>query len=373
MGQSKTPGLALRVTREGAPGQANLCLAAAVAVLCCSLSGCVYPSMRLRRFEKSRSNLVAPACATADICRGGADFWVVNARPCCVRAERFTPEQLGYGRIEPSSRAIQPLDRTAFLAGMDPTVPLCIFVHGYGYDFKLGLEDAHWAYFHLQQAAGDQRFQFLFFSWPTELEGPMLLPRLPGDVRVKEMRADITAHYLAWLLNSLPPAQSVCLIGHSLGARTVAGALHLLGGGEGAVPAFALPPSAPRRLHAVLLAPATGHEWFSHGHKFGMAPLAAQQILVLQNPRDAVLWWYPLVAWRCARCLGRHGLTRQDRRELGPAAEKIRVISVGRYLGWQHELPAYFGSSPITKLIGSALQFEPTEYRQNEGGRYGTR
>lgn len=364
---------ALPLTRVGATGPANLWLSTVVAIIYCSLSGSVYSAMRLTRFEKSRSNLAAPARSSADICCGWeAGFWVVNARPCCVRAERFAPEQLGYGRIEPSSGAIQSLDRAAFLAGIDPAVPLCIFVHGYGSDFKRGLDDAHFAYLHLLQEVEDQRFQFLLFSWPTELDGSLLLP-LPRDVRVKQMRADITAHYLVWLLRHFPPAQPICLIGYSLGARTVASALHLLGGGVGAIPGFTQPPSESRRLHAVFVAAATGHEWFSPGHKFEMAPLAAQQILVLQNPRDPALWLYPLVAWDCARCLGRHGLTRQDRRELGPSAEKIRVISVGRYLGWQHELQAYFRSSTITKLIGSALQFNPAECRQCEGVKHGTK
>lgn len=120
------------------PGQ--LCGALALLVVPC-VSGCIAPGPRLALFPRDFCD--TPASPHADGCATAAvDFWVVNARPCCVQSETFAPEQLTYGRFEASTEKLRPVSLTTFLGAVDPAVPLCILIHGYGVKDHSAMVDA---------------------------------------------------------------------------------------------------------------------------------------------------------------------------------------------------------------------------------------
>jgi hypothetical protein len=313
------------------------------------LAGCVSPPITTPAFSAAR--LSRPGSIHTD----DADFDVVDARACCDSDGKFAPEQLSLGRIGLSEGEFEPISLEAFTNETGSNVPICILVHGYGFNMERSVEDARWAISRLRRAAGDQPVRFMLFHWPSELENSIPWPLLPRDIRLKEAKADVGGHYLAWLIGQFPPDQPVCIVGHSLGCRVGACALHLLGGGEAMLAGFSSGDGADRPVNAVFVAAAIDHDWLCPGERYGASSQVAQDILVLKNPKDSSLRWYPLLKTRPGESLGRSGVSPDDMKKLSAVGDQIRVISVEDEVGSNHNFRNYMESESVVNLIVSAF------------------
>lgn len=127
----------------------------------------------------------------------------------------------------------------ATLAGLPARAPVVILVHGKGYRPGDPALDPHALIF--APRSGHARSRYI--SWPRRLgfalPGPNAAPGLclpfgwdsQGDLWRATAAADAAAHKLArlvQLLHRLAPERRVDLIGHSLGARVILGAVPLL-------------------------------------------------------------------------------------------------------------------------------------------------
>jgi hypothetical protein len=127
----------------------------------------------------------------------------------------------------------------ARLAALPPGVPVVVVLHGKGYDPAHPRRDPHRLIFAPRAWHGRSRH----VSWPRRLGFALPGPRpalglciafgwrSTGDLWSATARADQTALMLARLVQIIrraDPARRVDLIGHSLGARVILGALPLL-------------------------------------------------------------------------------------------------------------------------------------------------
>lgn len=331
-----------------------------------TLAGCVSPPNTSPAFPTASIPL-------PDSLRQGDDtFWVVDASACCLTASDFTPEQLSYSRIGLSEGQLEPTSLEALTAETDSTVPICILVHGYGYSTERSTEDARWAISHIRRAANGQPIRFVSFYWPSELEHSIPWPLLPRDMRIKGNRADVAGHYLAWLTDQFPPHQPVCIVGHSLGCRVAACALHLLGGGEAMLAGYSAEHQVDRPINAILMAAAIDEDWLCPGKRYGASTHTANEILVLTNRKDSSLRWYPLLNVRPGGSLGRGGLSPDDLTKLNAVGERIRVVSVEDEVGSNHNFRNYMESETVANLVVGAIEYSvrptpPSESTANMG------
>ena len=107
--------------------------------------------------------------------------------------------------------------------------------------------------------------------------------------------------YLAWLTDQIHPDVSVGMFGLSFGPRLITAALHHLGGGSidgRCLQARTHPTRKPVRI--ALAAAALDAHWLQPGQRHGQALTQVEHALILVNPKDPVLRWYP-------HLYGRHG------------------------------------------------------------------
>lgn len=166
----------------------------------------------------------------------------------------------------------------------------------------------------------------------------------------------MAGHYLAWLIDQFPPEQPVCIVGHSLGCRVAACALHLLSDGDATPSRPSSPHSDDRPINAVFVAAAIDHDWMCPGERYGEAANGAREILVLTNSKDCCLKWYPFLKRPRNASLGYAGVTQEDLKMLGTTGERIRVVSVENEVGVNHRFRTYLNSDRVAELIASALQ-----------------
>jgi pimeloyl-ACP methyl ester carboxylesterase len=179
------------------------------------------------------------------------------------------------------------------------------------------------------------------------------------------------------LIAQLPPEQPVSLVGHSLGARTVASTLQLLATGQSE--GYQLPQLAgqQRRVRAVFAAGAVDHHLLNPGERYGNALSATEGLLNLRNSDDLVLTLYPLHRPFTVPPLGRIGLTSTDRWQLGEWNSKITELELSPMLGRRHLWEHFYhqprlaaAMAPYVYFADSPLQFStggPSTYQRQAG------
>ena len=122
-----------------------------VSIAAVSLVGCVSPPITIPAFPNASVPL------SDSLHRDDDKICVVDARACCRMAGDFTPEQLSFSRIGTAKGELEHSSLGVLTAETDLTVPICILVHGYGFDMERSVEDARWAISRIRRAAGVRR------------------------------------------------------------------------------------------------------------------------------------------------------------------------------------------------------------------------
>jgi len=276
-------------------------------------------------------------------------IWVISTR----RAPAFSSGASGdagfhYWLLGADNQWL-PSDRKQFLAADDPNVPTCFFMHGNRTDRQGAVKDAWPVFRDYQKLAQGKPFRFVIWSWPSNRIGRRNRP----DVQIKAARADLQSYYLANLLNEIKPNVSVSLVGYSFGARAIAGASHILGGGRIAGRGLSSPVTdRSGSMRAVLVAAAMGCDWLREGHRNGMAMAQFDRVLITRNACDSALRWYPrMYCKRGPQALGYVGPSCPTL--LGAARQKMKTLDVTSQVGKSHDWSRYFFKSNLRKHLDS--------------------
>ena len=230
-------------------------------------------------------------------------------------------------------------DAESFFETQNPEIPLVVFSPGYTSTISDTIETGM-SLVRLYQPG--QNCRTVFWSWPAE----KIRCRLAPDIRDKITVTVASGDYLAMFLNRLKPESQVSMVGFSFGNRIICDAVARLGDDR---------PDG-MQIHLVLTASATDRGWLVSGSRHGDVPRLAEKILILFNPEDQALMFYPLLYGNGSRpdALGRFGppMTR-----IAPEyRNRIEVINVQRYVGKMHQT-VYHLRTPVFRQRMNDLLF----------------
>jgi hypothetical protein len=138
----------------------------------------------------------------------------------------------------------------------------------------------------------------------------------------------------------MPAETHVSLVGFSLGARIVTGALHILGGGtlhDHGLAERVNPDRAP--MNVVLMSAALHAHWLGEGRYHGQAMTQVNRMLLLNNCADPAMRYYRFIDRSRPQALGYRGPGC-----IGPEhAAKIVNRDLSRQIGSHHDLFCYLG------------------------------
>lgn len=223
-------------------------------------------------------------------------------------------------------------------------VPTVVFLHGNDTDANEAVAKGMYAYQSICSEVGDKPFRYVIWSWPAD----RMCRRHRDDAQLKAAYGDADSYYLATWLSGLRPETKISLVGHSFGPRVIAGALHMLAGGE--LAGQRLPESTVNAwttkkrnpIRAVLLSAATDSNSLAPNGRQGLALSLIDQVLITRNGCDTALRWYP-------KLYGRTGPNAIG--FVGPCgvgdAEKVTVVDVSCTAGKTHDYRNYCSASNV--------------------------
>jgi hypothetical protein len=282
------------------------------------------------------------------------EYWIASSWRC----RQMAPHGCACGDLDfyhvGGGTGTQLLNRAAFAASLTPGVPVCIVVHGSFTNWKSLCDDCAPVFRWIRSGAPQRPLHVLFYTWPSE-GGITYEPHI--DVGILGARASFNSIYLAELVARIPPGHPVCLVGHSHGARLVAAALHVLGGGEVDNVRLTWPAPPDLRIRGVLVAGALDHHWLDPGKRFEMALCRTECLLILRNDHDIVLTFYPLRKPFSKRAIGERGLSNRDLCRLGPLASKVAVLDVTRLVESGHMWQHYYNCPQIAGAVAPYVYY----------------
>ena len=284
------------------------------------------------------------------------DYWIVSSRDCRPRDQkRGSSACLKYFHRTPE-QGLFPTDHATFTSSLSPEIPVCFVIHGSFNRWSDIVNESRLINRWIRSATPDQPLQIVFFTWPSN---GYLTVFVPLEVNMLGRRSSRHALYLAQMITELPPQQAVSLIGHSHGARNVASTMHLLAGGsiEGGY-RMAAGAACPRRIRAVLMAPAIDHHWLNPGERYGMALHPPEKVLIVRNPCDLPLAFYVLRKPFGAAALGRSGLSQHDRMQLDGLNAKLSELDGTPFAGSGHAWSNYYMHPGLASGLISHLNFQ---------------
>jgi esterase/lipase superfamily enzyme len=299
--------------------------------------------------------LLAAAIARADESPRG-QTWLIDTRcleRCDAAAESL--QSFGFRRMD-DCRWTAAAAEDFFAAVADaPALPVVVFIHGNNTDAAEAVEKGLFVRRSIRAAACRDDFHFVIWSWPAE----RTCRRHRADAELKADRADDESRLLAVWLDRLPPRAKVSLIGHSFGPRIIAGALHLLAGGEFA--GGKLPPETiaawtegnRNPIRAVLLAAAFDADSFAPGGEHSLALSLVEDAVVTRNCRDRILRWYTRTDCSAGEAMGLVGPRGvQD-------ADNLRVLDVSCSVGRKHDWRCYCSAADVAAQWARYAFLEP--------------
>lgn len=281
--------------------------------------------------------------------RGGDDVWVVSTRRLPETCRMPTNARPTVERHVPTAGAglWMPADLDTLLA--DPTLPLCLFIHGNRYEAAdaraQGLRLAR----HLTaRHPAAPRTRTVVLSWPS---GRTQLPLRDG--RQKFERAHSDAHYLAWLLGHVEPTRPVAIVAYSFGTVIALEALEELAAaereGRGDIHPWT---DRPGRTHLVFVAAAVRCDALAPSGPYRRAIDCVDRITLVLNSQDNALRFFPWIDRQLrADALGFVGMPRQW---LPPGVEFSATDAAG-IVGHKHGLTYYLASPVLTDRIAVAV------------------
>ncbi|MBC7816275.1 MAG: hypothetical protein IAG10_05225 [Planctomycetaceae bacterium] len=320
--------------------------------------------------ELPAENLTVPPNPTpvaAPLVGSAVKYWIVSSRCCRQKQHKCGVNCRFVCHAITEDCQCLPVEYEQMMASQIPGAPTCVLVHGSFTRLQDVWPDAECTYNWLRNAGPQVPINFIYYTWPSE--GPFaILPHnylttpVPNlDFGILGHRAELNGFYLADLIGELPPTTTVSLIGHSLGARTVAAALHLLGGGTVRGQARCNPVDGGHRIRVVLAAAAIEHDWLNPGDRFGCALNRAECLLNLRNECDLALALFPLRRPFSSRSLARAGFTTKDQRELGERLVQVSELDVTPLVGKGHSWTNYCRQPSIAHAITPYVSFEAAE------------
>jgi hypothetical protein len=274
----------------------------------------------------------------------GNQLWLVDTRQ--APSHNATAEQAGrlkyweFNSDHQWREAILP----ELLSTDDPATTTLFYVHENRVSRSQSFQRANTVFANLSQCFPEgHSFRMIAVSWPSDRVGRLPRP----DAQAKAKRSEVHGLYLAWLVDQIDPDIPVGMFGSSFGPRLITAALHHLGGGSidgRCLTARTHPTRRPVRV--ALAAAALDAHWLHPGQRYGQAMTQIEHALVLVNPRDKVLRWYPrLYGHRGPNALGYVGLGSR----CGSLSHPDRVVEhdVSCQIGSTHGWCAYEGSSSM--------------------------
>lgn len=277
-----------------------------------------------------------------------ADYWVVSSRPC--RGQDITGGCVTckFEYFQCCSTHCNSSDSQKFEEWFQPGVPVCVVVHGSFTGFDSLRDGSLEMYKWIRNTAPGKKMQIVFYTWPSE--GP-ITSLIQIDIAILGRRSASHGIFLTQLTNLIPKECSIGFFGHSHGARAIASALHLMGGGSVQGYRLQYPDQSGREIRVVFAAAALDHHWLNPGERYGRALCRVESLLNLRNRYDLALKLYPLRRPFSRRALGDSGFTRSDRRHLGSWNHKLCEIDVRRLIGRHHLWEHYYSRPNIAEAI----------------------
>lgn len=286
----------------------------------------------------------------------GHELWIVSTRNlsgnfCDVPPDAFSPgvERFicGQGWTRSNLDELISID--------NPAVTTAILIHGN--DTDAGEAETRGREFYRELMTGcctTGPMRLIVWSWPSD----KVVPCFRKDAQLKACRTNVEGYYLARFVDLLGPNSPVTVGGYSYGSRVVTGGLHLLGGGvlEGRQLTDRVHPDR-HPATAVLMGAAVPNNWLLPGMRHDRAVSQVDRLVVLFNPKDFVLHFYPrLWGGRGPEALGATGLAAG---RLGDEAVKVKQFNVQPQMHRRHGWD-YFASSPaIMTLVRRELLSPP--------------
>jgi hypothetical protein len=283
---------------------------------------------------------------TGHVLRPQDSLWLIGTRhlSCPHPGRSYNPS---FQMLRYDGSSWQSSDFPTFLSDQrDMTV---FYVHGNRIDSNLVFQRGRDAYQALiRRADRPDSIRFVIWSWPSDqICGPR------RDVLSKAARTDSESYYLATALAQLSPKTEVGLFGFSFGGRIISGALHLLSGSPlGGYRLSQIERAEELRLRVVLMAAAMDRDWWlPHGYH-SQCPTVATHILVLFNPSDPALRFYPRVDLRRRpQALGSTGFPWAGRLD----DVKFEQQDASPHLGRAHDISRYFASETLMQRVCRVL------------------
>lgn len=304
-------------------------------------------------------------CVTSAICNQvNAQTW--SSMPVAERTLRAQDEiwlvsSRGLGSTNCSSDSLDVHFRTNYqwqsstashlIAATDAQrhLPTVIFVHGNRWPLeeaiRRGLQTYEQTFLNWHDAPA---VRFVIWTWPSDaIPGPI------RDVRIKAERADEHSFHLARMLQRMPPASNVSLIGYSYGGRVTLGALHLLGGGavEGKMLPRTVAASTPR-VNLTLMVPAIRNDALNTTRSRAYSQL--NHLYVLYNSRDTYLGLFKITRFsERSPALGYTGIAGLNC--LPDHGVRVKQFNAAQIVGQDHDYVQYITDQRVEQGIRQHL------------------
>jgi hypothetical protein len=255
--------------------------------------------------------------------------------------------QIEYRQLQ--NNCWEPANAAAFSESHNPAVPLIIFAPGYtsttANTIEIGLGIT-------RLLPSDKSYRMVFWNWPSQ----RIVHALRPDIRAKIPVTVANGYYLAHFLQSLKPQSCVCLLGFSFGNRILGEAIAHL---EENPPKENLPiknPPEKLRIRMVMASPATDQHDFSEGAKYARIPELVEKTLILYNPMDFRLMFYPFLydSETQINALGRYGPSASVQRKF---QDRIEAVNIDSYIGIRHRTLIVLNTPAFRQRVNTYLFF----------------
>ena len=273
---------------------------------------------------------------------GNQDIWLVDTR---TASWNYANEQ-EFGKIQYFRLVQNRWERSnaaTFFETQDPQTPLVVYTPGYTstmsdtVEIGLGLTRLY---------EPDKTHRTVLWHWPSEKNSLCLGPDIRGKIPV----ARASGEYQAMFLQRLKPESKVALLGFSFGNRVICDAVSKL----------EVENPTQLRIRLVLTAAATDRIWLADHSRHGEVPKIAEKILILYNPLDRALKFYPLLYQGnyAPDALGRFGPPMQ--KILPEFRDRIEAINVQGYVGPKHRTVYHLETRAFRSRVNDYLLFSDT-------------